>query len=232
MSETVADASLHDRLGIVHLMMWAAATALYMGVQRLLIPPQFVTNLQGVQLASMVAEGIGGGAAIAGVLLALGRWFKHMAFPIHPGEWLWLVVGLKIIVSLAISASLLVLNYLAFPIVFGLSAILFLFGAVGSRRFALWRVFFLVACSVSAVQCGLVLVKPGLFFSSAGNPTSDLMRFTALFFAEPMLPLAILIVPLWHDLKRRESLPWTHWAGMGAYVLHGCAITASFIAFA
>jgi hypothetical protein len=216
------------RFGIIHMMMWAVTTALYMGIQRLVIPSEFVTNLHGLQLAGMICESLGGGAALGGLFITIVRFIKSPPFPAYPGEWLWFFIGLRIVLAFIASAltPMFIAPFVALWLSFGCAALLYLLAAIATHRMPAWLSFFSVACAIQTLQCYLAWGFPSFYFDFA-----VLLQPILIWFGEPILPAVILAIIVWRDLQRKAVLPWTHWAGIAAYLVYGSATVFSFIAF-
>ncbi|MCP4898408.1 MAG: hypothetical protein GY906_15650, partial [bacterium] len=79
------------RLGIIHLMVWAASTAVYFSLYRIMVfgRPDPLTVFT---IISVIA-GLGVGAAWGGLLIYLSRRCRRIPFPVAPGEMLLVALG-------------------------------------------------------------------------------------------------------------------------------------------
>jgi len=86
------------RLGILHLLVLTACVAVYMGITQSLERglgsfgwTGFETGI--FRATTRAVQAIGGGAALAGLVLWIARRRRGMRFPVHPGEFLLLLIG-------------------------------------------------------------------------------------------------------------------------------------------
>jgi hypothetical protein len=87
------------RLGLIHLLMWTACVAVWLGLQR--VVGQLFWNSAHpfgdsiLKIADTVLTSLGNGAALGGLLLWVARRRRGLPFPKHPGEYLLVVLGLS-----------------------------------------------------------------------------------------------------------------------------------------
>jgi len=94
------------RLGILHLLVLTVCVAMYMGAMQVVLRNYPRIGPSPVGLDAYIAArgtlvGIGGGAALAGLVLWIGRRWRGMAFPVRPGEFLLVMAGVQQVLHLA-----------------------------------------------------------------------------------------------------------------------------------
>jgi hypothetical protein len=215
------------RLGILHLMVLTACVAVSMGIMRVSIRVSALLaeeagstlGLRPFLATAGTLYGIGGGGALAGLLLFFARRLRRMRFPIHPGEYL--------LVLSAVSVSLEELAFLPLywtPEGFDLSggtrwwlftvlgrgafvvrAVVFIW-AVVNVRIRRWRVFFLSIpiCYVAGLALAWLMVR---------IVQPSLMIYMIRTLASAGASVFLLGVVL-KDHFARQRYPWSHWLGV------------------
>ena len=205
-------------------MVWIACLAFVFGLRRfvLRLPPSGEATLaETLRAIASVAEG----TALAGLWLAISRWARGGRFPGYPGEWLWLAAGTFTATSLlapvfreivrnvlGLDFTFVYANYLVEFIAFVVAAIR------GERgRWQSWMVSRTIAGAV------VLYVFFGFEVSSGPGPfaRAAAMVAAAVVLALPLFSLIVLVVA---DLARRTAYPWSHWTGVGAYLLGFAAL--------
>ncbi|MHC4179368.1 MAG: hypothetical protein ACYSWU_17790 [Planctomycetota bacterium] len=203
------------RLGILHLMVLTACVAAYMGPVRALEEPidllEEGTRPFWVTTGSLY--GIGSGAALAGLVLVAARRYRGLSFPVHPGEYLLVVMGFGVLLHwMALALAWLITSFgdprfglpsfhgILYLFPFAFYALCFLWAAIRakSRR---WRVLFL-AIPTSYVVSFLFLCGGARLLPIANS-------------APPLLITVVLIVVIVRDHFEGKRYPWTHWFGVG-----------------
>lgn len=227
-----APADETPRLGILHLMVLTACVALYSG------------TVQGLQRAfrsevTRISEGaivtvhvLAAGAALAGLVLFAARRRRGMPFPIHPGEFLIVLLGMNAVALLLGSivvvwysqvASFGANNdgrwvYRTMNIAIFVINVAWWIWAFIRLKAPRWRLFLLwiPVCQVLAV--------PLLFISVQRMGVGASMLLHS---AGPVLiSVALGIVVLWDHLKGLRY-PWTHWFGVAVWFWHAAAMVIS-----
>ncbi len=92
------------RLGISHLMVLTACVAVYLGIARGLFgryaQPDWEQSLGTFQAILWGLHGIGAGAGLAGLILFVARRRRGWPFPVHPGEYLLVMIGVSTLLGL------------------------------------------------------------------------------------------------------------------------------------
>jgi len=212
------------RLGIVHLLVWTACVALYLGLARmmgdmiLVHTPDYSPGPLTLRSTLMgTFRGIGSGTALAGLLLFATRPSRGIRFPLHPGEYLWVLLGFGVAIRLLsttlatvwyvlMSGSPAFTTWISWPLLL-LSLVLhvaiwiWVLLRVKKRR---WQVYF-----------ALLIASNVLYFA----PVYFLARLAPALapIAHVILRLAVdtvLVVVLLKDFADANRYPWTHWLGV------------------
>lgn len=154
---------------------------------------------------------------MAGLLLFVVRRFRGVSFPNHPGEYLLVMMGVRVVIEMGTMPLFLLLGSLGhaqhlgavYTVVawFGLAvnAVVMIWTLIGVKILR-WRVFFLLI-PVSAWL-------PKVIFWSGASALG--MRYSQLVFpAARTVPLLALAVVLFKDHFDGQRYPWTHWFGVG-----------------
>ena len=203
------------RLGIRHLMLWTAMTAVVLGMYR---AAQYRSPMQNeyVLFFGIVQPMLFGGQLAGLIILAAWR-YRRLSFSPQPGEWLLLVTGLSSTVTLLLGWPM-VISFNTVGAVFQCG--IYFLPAWKIRDSRPWRVFFWLVFVRSVLGFLLSAFLP-LMFVLAG--TFPMMLAMTLFWAisyyiMPYAPVVILGVALWTDRSARRSWRWTHWVGIGLYL--------------
>jgi hypothetical protein len=199
------------RLGIFHLLALTACVAAYIGVRQAfwIAVSRTDPRTSPVSLATVegALSGIGGGAALAGVVLFVVRRSRLQDFPVYPGEYMLVLMGFNALIPwMGYTSELLVwmptVSYPCFvaALVFGPSCLVFLWAMVGvqARR---WQVFLL------AIP-GSYLLAMGPAYAGAYSPQIGTTAARGLI-------LVALAAVLLRDRAGAGQYPWTHWFGVG-----------------
>ncbi len=166
--DTPSDSELIDakvveqpRLGIIHLMLWTAGTALLLSI----VPYLRRSEMFGVSggganalAAYLGVWAITNGPAVASLGIFFWRRRQNIPFPTQPGEWLLLLFGFEALCTCFSWLSLLVLEgwfesigmFFMLPLLLSelAAAIPYVVAARRARHSRAWRVFFVVlACA-------------------------------------------------------------------------------------
>jgi hypothetical protein len=221
------------RLGILHLLVWTACVALYMGLASALEgSTSLLEETTGrFRIAAGVLYGIGWGTALAGVVLMMARSYCGHPFPVYPGEYLWVLTGLDVVVRLATTILLLLVLALSKPVAeavwllralqllaaFGLYV--WVFSWVVTRvKMRRWRTFFLVIPASYGIWLGLLY---------GGFDQWTITRYVPQFLIATTLTGVALI-----DLVDRRRYSWTHWFGVGTRLWLAAPAVGCFVCYA
>lgn len=140
---------------------------------------------------------------LAGLGLLIERRWRGQAYPVHPGEYLWILLAFRC--ACGVFPWALVVPYLSVPLLpsllmrgFGGALDLWAWIRMDRRR---WRVYLgvWIACEL-ATTVGM----PHIY---AATPRQALVILSLL------VPLG-LVWPLWLDSREGVRRPWSHWAGV------------------
>lgn len=218
--------SERPRLRILHLLVWTTCVAIYLGIERT------VGILLGLPLSPLLTftEGISSGTALAGLLL-LWSWHRRglLAGALYPGEVLLVVLGFVAIFYHVIRTPTVALDvrlgilpswaYLLVAVALQLAKSLAYFAAQIHIRSWRWRVFFLLLVVLAVLRIPLVFLLTGNWISVCNG----------------VIPLVVFLWIVCKDHHDGIRYPWSHWAGVLAYVWgHGGVLFVSirFIRFA
>ena len=201
----------HGRLRIVHLLVWTGCVAALLGLDRL-VPDILVSPAPIGWEATRMLRATALGTGFAGLVLALVRWSRRVGYPVHPGEWLWLALGIAaaawVIGQVPFVAKHPRMDDLELRSLF-VSAVLA--AAVGAFGFGVseprWRwCFFLHALMVQFGCCAGLLIW-------LGNLNLPLQT------GGPVPAAVLLLVVVLMDASQRRAYPWSHWVGVVTYFL-------------
>lgn len=207
----LAEQEDEPRLGIIHLLVWTACVAMYLGLLRGLEQPGTGEFPEGYWVFNCLA-GIGSGTALGGLVLWIARRYRGLRFPNHPGEYLWIALGILGVFGMVHRAALQLLDQTLFAfemlqlLYFAVSAIVFLVAAIRVKT-GRWRFIFFVVVTVDAVMCLIVLVTVVLWQSD------DMFLWTVLSPARFLVVNVMLLVVVLMDLFQHRRYPWSHWVG-------------------
>lgn len=215
------------RLGIVHLLVWTACVALYLGLTRMMTEMIVAhtadyspapATLRGTLAGTF--NGIGSGTALGGLLLFASRPSRGFRFPSHPGEYLWVLLGLGVAIRL-VGMSLTTVWYilagggtalttwvswpfLLLSLVLHVAIWIWVLVRVKKRR---WRVYFAILIASNVLYFApvalLARLAPALV-PALGSIVHIVLRLAVD---------TVLVVVLLKDLADAERYPWTHWLG-------------------
>jgi len=203
------------RLGIGHLLAATGLVAGYLGVARIAWDAleSSGVHVRDIDISSAFS-GVLGGLALGGPVLVVAFRLRRVRFPYYPGEYLFVIMGVRVLVGVVIPFLILWAAGLAVPgpaggmrlplfIVFALAdpllaAILCLWGALRVHEPG-WRGFFAVAfVETASICCCLV------------SPRVDLALFIFLLWMGSLSTLVLMVVVI-SDIRRHKAYPWTHW---------------------
>ena len=155
-----------------------------------------------------VLNSIASGFALGGLLLLTSRRNQGIRYPNHPGEWLWVLLGISTTVMLVMGGLQLWPAARAWLRLGEIVATLFLhslYVLAALRVHELrWRVFFLAHVLNLLLNCGAVVVGAAGSLSFFGVVAENL----------------ILLCASSMDARKNTSYPWTHWLGVGIHILY------------
>jgi len=231
-SEQVRQSPLDDcttpRLGIRHLMLWGAATAVVMSLHSTIR----LINGEPVQSRTYLFELVGGtayGAALAGILIGLWRWRKGRRVVIHPGHLFLYLAGIAMLLDLGLTLGLSLWAqghgktfnsyiYHRHLIGYGASAVVVVVAIVRMRLGLLWCLPLIALLLLSLSQ----FVGAALEFVDEWRPILQRHWWLAPYWT--FIPLAalgattILVAAIIDALRSGERRDWMHWAGIGVFV--------------
>lgn len=217
----VADGPEPPRLGILHLMVLTACVAAWMGAMRsLVLAAEGGTLLDSDPFLATAGTlyGIGGGAALAGLILLVARRLRRIRFPVHPGEYLLTYCAVGAVLQAAVYPIYLAMAHLDFssgstmpffvilPLAtFVINVAFFIWALIGVKR-RRWRVFLLSIPVCHVVGYGLMgvtasLAGPGAIFYVVQN-------------VAPLVASVVLAVVVIQDRLEGRRYPWSHWMGI------------------
>ncbi len=215
----ISDRPEPPRLGILHLMVLTACVAVWMGVTRieLLAAEELPAPGSDPLLAAAVTlHGIGGGAALSGLILFVARRLRRIPFPIHPGEYLLVMSAISVTLGSAVYPVFLLILRMAtsgptwwsmvgvWIVTFVVNAPVFIWTFVRVKIWR-WRVFLLSIpiCQVAGV--GLMSLT-----SSVARPSATAFMISSLPVAASIVLLAVVV----QDHLQGKRYPWSHWLGV------------------
>jgi hypothetical protein len=221
------------RLGIAHLIAATTLVALYMAISRV-IRDAWADQAPREDLTILFWAGhaIGGGLSLGGLALLVTRRLQRSPFPYYPGEYLFVLMGLSVLVGLgqSIFFALSVLleelgrfpwdSYLSYRVgqffSSGFNTLICAWGAakVKIRR---WRWFFVLAALGAAFPVLVCCIMPWDAFG--------------LHVASYSVASVYLLVVVLVETRRRKQYPWTHWAGVFLRLWHGVIALSWYVWF-
>ena len=205
------------RLGIIHLLVWTACVAFYLGIIRsfwLLLPGGSETS--GALIFANLF-GMANGTALGGLVLFAARRYRRIRFPVHPGEVLLVALGVSTVLGLILYVPFLLyvsINFHSLSLkgrtadlapllllnMFGNAAIFLV--SMAFTNVPRWRGFFITVAAFSVI-CGCI-----------GGPMNAVLLFPVLGMMSPIAGLVLCFV-VFLDVTQRIKYPWTHWVGVG-----------------
>ncbi len=212
-------------LTILHLLGLAVCVALYLGLSHMLyewlwpgstraVNAPGNSPLQALEAMRSAMGGVGAALAVAGLLLFAARRWRGRPFPVHPGEYLWVLLGAYVVTTRLASLLLglqqggITPNWLLLSVILqGLFGAMWLWAIVnvGARR---WRIFL-----VAVIVANLLPSAAWVFFSSAFRPPPFRVTMVAALSIPQAVDLSLILLAY---LDHRDGLrrPWTHWTGL------------------
>lgn len=215
-----------SRLGIIHLLVWMACVAFYLGVFKgLLAAIPYLAGRPTITMIPLYLQGMGSGTALAGLLLYFARSCRRVPFPTYPGEYLLVALGCAAVLNLAF--------YWALGRAYRHEA------DTGDFPLFWWK----------ACYCALLAAKMVVFVAAGVKVKVERWRLLLLFApfpifagrlnsyvgtgldpqAFPLLLDGVLVVVLVMDLVQRRRYPWTHWLGAGVQLWFGVCIVVQVV---
>jgi hypothetical protein len=206
-----AESATEPRFGISHMMVWIACCAVYMGIMRFSWPEAMLQNIPHFFILSTALGSLSGGAFLAGVILFAERRFRGATFPLHAGEWLLTVQGIRFAISQAIFGVARLVSEDTRPYAWAYSSLifcwLFLWPALRAQDPPRWKGFFWSLLLVDLLQ-GLNNIF--LAWMSMGHMISVGLIY--------LVRVGLLLGCIWLDWQVPLRRPWTHWAGVLAFL--------------
>lgn len=195
-------------------MVWTTCVALYFGITRAFTRTSNAGEPPPIgMLLHWSGWGIGAGTGLGGLWLCLARRCRGVRFPVHPGEYLWIAIGIRVAIGLAIQATWYLavsadpsrarpslVASLALQFVAVVFVCLVLLVAVRRIKIRRWRTFLLV----------LIVAQVLAFFWMAAA-----RQFGGFLSALNLIPCGVLVVVVLMDIRQRRRYPWPHWVGVG-----------------
>ncbi len=211
---TFASEVEEPRLSIQHLMIWAVCVAVSCsGYRSLNQAMDYVPD--GFDTIALATHGLMHGSGLAGLVLFIRRRIRRQAFPRHPGEILWLMIGFQAVGEF-VRYSQVLMPQEAVPVallVYGIAGLVFWCGfylyAIFRCRERRWKIVFAVIPAVH-VACSILFVSA---VRSVG--VTGVQKLYAGFYCGQglfiMLAVAVVVAM---DARRSQRRPWTHWVGI------------------
>ncbi len=220
-------------------MVLTACVAVYLGITRglfrMFAQPDWEESLGTLQVILQGLRGIGSGAGLAGLILFVARRRRGWSFPVHPGEYLLVIIGVSTLLNL-ISTGVMMSRmgsptpvrwiFAAVTLLgFGINALVFLW-AMWRVKFLRWRLCFLVIPLSYLLGLFVTIVTArmmgGSLFGVAGAHVS--------FAAQPLVSFVLIIVLL-KDYRDGRRYPWTHWFGVAIRLWLDAIALITFLAY-
>ncbi len=216
-----------SRLGIRHLILWVAATAVVMSMLSTLR----LINQEPVNSRTYLHTLVGGsayGAALAGIIIGLWRWRQGKRVIVHPGHLFLYLAGFAMLLDLGLTLILSLwaqahgrtmmdfFDHRQF-LGYGASAIVLTAAVVRTRQTPLWclpLVALLLLALSQVVGSALVLVK-------AWSYLQQLQWLAPWYTGLPLIATSaatILVVAVIDAFRSGEKRDWMHWAGVAVIV--------------
>jgi hypothetical protein len=197
------------RLGTVHLLIWTACCAAFLGAARSLA--QRPAGVMGA--AFLVVVAMGAGLAWAGLVITLSRAARGRLWPIEPGQWLLATLGVLEAAELfaLLGATYGMRNQQA--VVLAVSACAFVWPTLSRRLEPRWKWLFAAACVLFALP---LLVS--LLAAQVDLPPAALRTVGQLTPRRLTAALAVAAVVLAALEPGRRGRGWLHWVGVGTGV--------------
>ncbi len=213
--------SPQPRLGIIHIMLWTAGSAMILAMYRALIDLANMPDQARVQWYVMqIGYSIVYGAALAGVILfGYRRLTKGAPFPVLPGHWLLLTWGIVFIVGSvghAVQWAVRVWFDSYPPLVYGLAqwlshtvaASILLVAIIRVKDSSYWRMYLWASLVLQLIQADAGLMQvPAMTMSFY-----LLQRWIYGLSAAVLVPW--LLVTVARDWRRSVRRDWLHWTGI------------------
>jgi len=207
------------RLGIIHIMLWTAGSAVILAVYRALaawdeLPGQQQVFLQVRQILFSMSYG----AAVGGLGVFLVRKLRGVPYPLYPGHWILLNAGILTVLSFAAWAVIATqiddedfrAQHLAWNVWAGadsvIGAAVYFYPTWRLREGTRWTLYFSAQIVISLVYVEIVLAE------QVFDPWYTLRWDLAPVFATATAILLLVAVLLdWRSQLRRD---WLHWTGV------------------
>lgn len=186
-----------------------------------------LSQMPAVMLALSLTTSITTGLVLAGGAVCLGQWWRGVKYPIHPGEWMWLVNATAALCWLVLQLLVLIPRQLEeagiieFGRVLPTSSLVVLLVAgllhaglaivlVFVVRPARWRIY-LAAFAVGLIGRAAV---HGVGLASFWSPVANISGIRIAGLTIAVLPVIPLVIALAADILERKRYPWSHWVGV------------------
>ncbi|MEM7311848.1 MAG: hypothetical protein AAF497_01725 [Planctomycetota bacterium] len=216
-------------LSISHLISWTAFSAIGMLVGLAASRTIYAGLPDSMQLflrASMVYQAIFFGATIVGVIVGIGRWRRGELFPLAPGHWVLIFLGVYVLTQALVvmtneySGSPSERN--AYSITNGVGfCIVGVFATLAFMQFrdlGLWSTYFGLYSVVS--------IASALFHMVFIFVSTTIEQFVFMMHVVHWMATLAMVVAVAVDVSKRRKWDWLHWVGV-AYGLVGILFSAS-----
>lgn len=219
-----APPTARPRLGIIHLLLWMACVAMSFAFRNT-YAGLYGSPQRGADMFDVVF-GIGAGTAMAGAVLFAAWRLRGIAFPIHPGEFLWVLYGLAEVLHWMHQGLLLCLEIMGAiswaptrPVIVHILRPELLWPVmccwpVLCLKDRWWRAWFALSL-VTGIVAAYFLVAYFLRLPYV-HPHVGLRLVTVMG--------GVFIVAVMRDLLRHRKYPWTHWVGITVVVWESVAM--------
>jgi hypothetical protein len=201
-----AEPTAAPTLSIAHLLLWTAACALFFSVVRTLAqaPPG------GLGTVLVALDGLGVGAAWAGLCLFVTRRIRGVDWQIEPGEWLLALVGARLAAETLLRLT--IANQLVSPrpVVDALTALLAVVPVFGRYLPACWKAVFYLLVALYGLPLAASCLDAWLELSLGA--ADEVIERAA---AESSSLAALLVLPaVYCDWRVGCRRGWLHWVGL------------------
>lgn len=213
------------------MLVWTACAAVYLSLTQSL--PQFpVASQRQLPILFTALGSLGGGAALGGLVLLVVWRRRGILFPVYPGEYLLVVLGLELLLGFALQgigslerfvsaqsstpSPLIAVLAMVFTFAYVVGEFSIVLWAIRNVSISRWRVFFISMLASYFLCCGV-----------------GTLPIAAIPYGVILLPTLVLLAVVFQDRKERKEYPWSHWVGVaaslwGAAIAVASALTGSF----
>jgi hypothetical protein len=218
------------RLGIAHLFVWIAASAICLAGARQYSEAVGQQRLNAITTVLWSFDAPFRGACLAGLALFLYRCVRGAGFARQPGEWLLIIYGAAVTIWLVFqlamghtsrgdnNRSLAVVLGLMAMVTYVVEAALFAVAARRVKAWPAWQVAFWLLFAIQIIRAAQPFLTGILWSVVGGLSIFSIVGFTYLPSVVASVVLIIATLVDWPASRRR---PWTHWVGIAAGVASG-----------